>query len=159
MAHELIYYLAGARSAALNLAPGQSIRYRLPKGSPTSGWVVQPPDGRERAVEVKESQIVVEETQDQGPYMLKHAASGTIRYYVVQADPRESDLSPWTDADRDRIRQLMPSSEFNDERTAIMAGILRAPAPAELWWLFMVGVVGLLAAEVWLTRRRALAAG
>jgi hypothetical protein len=41
----------------------------------------------------------------------------------------------------------------------VAKGILRAPQPAELWWPCMAGVVALLSAEVWLTRRRALAAG
>ena len=45
LAHELVYYLAGARSAALNLSPGQPLHYRLPKdcadrrlGMQTAGW-------------------------------------------------------------------------------------------------------------------------
>jgi hypothetical protein len=159
LAHELVFYLAGARSAALNLAPGQAGRYRLPKGAPTTGWVLQPPDGPEKPVVVQDGQIGVEDTQLPGVYVLKHAASGTVRYYVVQSDPRESDLTPWTDGDRERVTKYLPTLEFNDDRAAILAGILRAPQAAELWWLFMVGVVGLLGAEVWLTRRRALAAG
>jgi hypothetical protein len=159
LAHELVYYLAGARSASLNLTPGQSLRYRLPKGVATGGWVLQPPVGSDRPVEAREGQILVEDTQEPGVYTLKHSASGAVRFYVVQSDPAESDLSPWTDADRERIRRILPAVEFNDDRTAIVAGITRAPQPAELWWLCMVGVIGLLAAEVWLTRRRALAAG
>ena len=54
---------------------------------------------------------------------------------------------------------MMPAVDFNDDRAAIVAGITRAPQPAELWWLCMLGVIALLSAEVWLTRRRALAAG
>ncbi len=159
LAHELIYYLAGARSAALNLMPGQPLHYRLPKGSAATGWVCEPPDGPERPVDVKEGQIVVEDTQEPGVYILKHAASGSNRYYVVRNDPAESDLSPWTEADCERVRQYLPGLEFNDDRSAIVSGILRAPQPAELWWLCMIGVVVLLGVEVWLTRRRALAAG
>jgi hypothetical protein len=159
LAHELVYYLAGARSAALNLTPGQPLHYRLPKGAPTTGWAFQPPDGPERPVDVKEGQIVVEDTQEPGVYTLKHGVSGSIRYYVVRTDAGESDLAPWTDPDRDRVRQYLPGLEFNDDRSAIVTGILRAPQPAELWWLCMVGVIALLGMEVWLTRRRALAAG
>jgi hypothetical protein len=159
LAHELVYYLAGARSAALNLTPGQPLHYRLPKGLPTAGWALQPPDGPERPVDVKEGQIVVEDTQEPGVYTLKHGVSGTTRYYVVRNDAGESDLSSWADADRERVRQYLPGLEFNDDRSAIVSGILRAPQPAELWWLCMVGVIVLLGMEVWLTRRRALAAG
>jgi hypothetical protein len=159
LAHELVYYLAGSRSAALNLSPGQPLHYRLPKGAPTTGWVLQSPDGPEQPVDVKEGQIVVEDTQEPGVYTLKQAVSSTVRYYVVRNDPAESDLSPWSDAHRERVRQYLPGLEFNDDRSSIVSGILRAPQPAGLWWLCMVGVIGLLAMEVWLTRRRALAAG
>jgi hypothetical protein len=158
LAHELVYYLAGARSAALNLTPGQPLRFRLPKDAPKAGWALQPPDGPERPVALTEGQIVVEDTSEPGVYTLRHAASGAVRYAVVQSDARESDLAPWTDADRERVRQYVPGLEFNDDRKAIVSGILRAPQPAELWWACMAGVVGLLAVEVWLTRRRALAA-
>jgi hypothetical protein len=159
LCHELIYYLAGARSAALNLSPGQPIRYRLPHGGPTAGWSVKPPDGRERAVTVNDGQVVFGETDEAGTYELRHAAGNAIAYYVVQPDPAESDLAPWTDADRERVRQLAPGVMFASERDAIVAGILQAPRPAELWWLCLVGVVALLTGEVLLTRRRALAAG
>jgi hypothetical protein len=159
LAHELVYYLAGARSAALNLSPGQPLRYRLPKSAPTTGWVLTPPDGPEKPVDVREGQIVVEDTAAPGVYQLKHTESGKTQYYVVQYDARESDLTPWTDADRERVKQYLPTLEFNDDRSAIIAGILRAPQPAELWWLFMAGVILLLGSEVWLTRRRAVAAG
>jgi hypothetical protein len=159
LAHELVYNLSGARSAALNLVPGQPIRYRLPKDAPTTGWVVQPLDGPERPITVVDGQIVVEDTGDPGVYVLRHAAGGLVRFYVVQQDAAESDLSPWTEGERDRVKQSVPQIEFNDDRSAVAAGVLRAPQPAELWWLCMIGVIGLLAGEVWLTRRRALAAG
>jgi hypothetical protein len=159
LAHEFVYYLAGARSTALNLTPGQPLRYRLANGMPVAGWVLQPPVGPERPVDVRENQIVVEDTQEPGVYTLKHSASGAVRYYVVQSDPGESNLSPWTDADRERVKRALPAAEFNDDRSAIVAGITRAPQPAELWWVFMLGVIALLSAEVSMTRRRALAAG
>jgi hypothetical protein len=159
LCHELIYYLAGARSAALNLSPGQPIRYRVPQDASTVGWSVTPPDGRERSVTVSDSQIVFGETGEAGTYELRHPASNAVRYYVVQSDPAESDLVPWTDADRGRVRQLVPGVVFAENRDTIVAGIMQAPRPAELWWVCLVGVVALLTAEGLLTRRRALAAG
>jgi hypothetical protein len=159
LAHELVYYLAGARSASMNLAPGTPVRYRLPKDSAITGWTVQPPDGPEQPLTPQAGQLLVEDTREPGVYTLQHAASGVVRYYVVQSDARESDLAPWADGERERMRQHWPTLEFNDDRWAVVAGIQRAPQPAELWWLCMVGVIGLLGVEVWLTRRRALAAG
>src|SRR5262249_46370396 len=108
LAHELVYYLAGARSASMNLQPGQPIRYRLPKDAPTAGWSVQPPDGPEVSLSAQAGQLVVEDTREPGVYVLHHTASSAVRYYVVQADARESDLSPWTDADREKLKQLWP---------------------------------------------------
>lgn len=158
LAHELVYYLAGARSAAQNLAPGQPLRYKLPNGVPTSGWRLQPPDGPERPIEVKENQIVFEETQEPGVYQLRHPANGIVRYFVVQSDIRESDLSPWTDAEREQLTKRIAEIQFENDRQAILSGILKAPQPAELWWVMMLGVIVLLAGELWLTRRRALGA-
>jgi hypothetical protein len=53
----------------------------------------------------------------------------------------------------------VPGIQFTDDRAEVLSGVLRAPHPAELWWVFIAGVILLLLAEVWLTRRRALAAG
>ena len=62
LAHELVYYLAGARSAEVNLTPGQPIRFR-PGDETTSGVVVvQPPDGDPKTVEVKNWPLVYEDT-------------------------------------------------------------------------------------------------
>jgi hypothetical protein len=159
LAHELVYYLAGGRSADLNVVPGQSVRYRVPKGGPMTGWVVQPPEGPERPAAVVDGQIAVGETGDAGVYVLCNSAGDLVRYFTVQPDPGESNLSASTDAERQRVRQAVPGLDFTADRAAVVADALRAPHPAELWWVCVAGVVGLLAAEVWLTRRRALAAG
>jgi hypothetical protein len=157
LAHELIYYLAAARSAALNLPPGQPIRYRLPKGAPRGDWTVQPPDGDPRPLKPADGQLVVEDTREPGNYRLVHPPTGETRYFVVQADARESDLTPCADADRERVKRLLPGLEYTDDPQAVTTGLLYAPKPTEVWWLVMFGVIGLLAVEVWMTRRRALA--
>src|SRR5262249_50999426 len=43
LAHELIYYLAGARSAEHNLQPGQPLRYHLERGESLSALSLKPP--------------------------------------------------------------------------------------------------------------------
>lgn len=159
LAHEIVYYLAGGRSAETNLAPGQVGRYRLPKGAPTVGWAVQSPDGPQRPVGVSDGEIRFVETTEPGVYTLRDPAGAVARYFVVQPDAGESDLSPWTDAERDRIRQVASAVDFASDPAGVVADVLRAPNPADLWWVVMAGVVVLLASELWLTRRRALAAG
>jgi hypothetical protein len=158
LAHELVYYLAAARSAAMNLAPGQPIRFVLPKDAASDGWAVQPPDGDPRPVQPEGGQLVFEDTREPGVYRIVHPGSGTGRYYVVQPDPRESDLTPCSDDDRARVQKYVPTLTYTDDRGAVVEGLLRSPQPTELWWLVMLGVIGLLSAEVWMTRRRALEA-
>lgn len=157
--HELVYYLAGARAAGSNLSPGQPIRHRLPADGPVTGWTLRPPHRPERPVVVTSGQIVFEDTTEPGPYVLRHAASNVDRYYVVQTDPSESDLSPCTDADLERIGRAVQGIHFVNNRDEVVAGVLQSPNPAQLWWVCLAGVVALLSAEVWLTCRRALAAG
>jgi hypothetical protein len=158
LAHELAFYLAAARSAAINLDPGQPVRYFLPKDSPKQGWIVQPPDGEAKPVTAAEGQIVFDDTREPGVYRLTHGATGITRFYVVQGNARESDLTPCSDADRERVRKMMPTLTYANDRRDVVDGLLRSPQPTELWWLVMLGVIGLLSVEVWLTRRRAQAA-
>jgi hypothetical protein len=158
LAHELVFYLAAARSTAANLSPGQPIRYALPKDSPLQGWALQPPDGEAKPVKPVDGQLVFDDTREPGVYRLTHMATGVTRYYVVQGDARESDLTPCSDADRERVRKMFPNLAYANDRRDVVDGLLRSPQPTELWWLVMLGVIGLLSVEVWLTRRRAQAA-
>ena len=94
-----------------------------PKGMPTAGWVLQPPVGASIGRCRGRIRSLSRTPTDPGVYTLKHTASGAERYYVVQSDPGESDLSPWTETDRDRVKRALPAVEFNDDRAAIVSGI------------------------------------
>jgi hypothetical protein len=102
--------------------------------------------------------VADENTREPGVYRLT-GPGGAVRYFVVQQDTRESDLAPMTDADREKLKSLLPTLEFAADRGAISAGLLHPPRDQELWWVCMVLVVVLLCVEVWMTRRRALAIG
>lgn len=158
LAHELIYYLAAARSAAMNLAPGQPIRYRLPKGTPTGGWTVQPPEREPKPLPANEGQLSFDDTREPGVYRLAHPPTGTTRYFVVQADAGESDLTPCSDDDRQRVARFLPTLVYSKDRAEVTNALLYSPQPTEFWWLVMLAVIALLGVEVWMTRRRALAA-
>src|SRR5207247_6210213 len=123
------------RSAAVNLNPGQPIRYGLPKDAPQVGWALQPPDGEAKPLTPVEGQIVFEDTREPGVYRLIQAATGVTRYYVVQGDARESDLTPCTDDDRERVRQMFPTLVYANDRRDVGDGLLRSPQPTELWCL------------------------
>ena len=56
-----------------------------------------------------------------GVYRLRHEDSGAARYYVVQSDPHESDLAPWTEPDRERVQRHWPTVQFNNDRRAVVA--------------------------------------
>jgi hypothetical protein len=154
LAHELVYYLAGARAAEHNVPPGQPLRYR-PAGDAEPGRVtVQPPDGDAQVVPVARWPLVYEGTRETGVYRL--TAEGRTVYYVVQPDHRESQLAPCGDADREAVAQHVPM-RYENESEPLAATLAQSTQEQELWGWFLVGVLVLLGAEVWWTRRMAAA--
>jgi hypothetical protein len=167
LAHELVYYLSGARSAEFNLQAGQPLRYRVAADASLQGFVLQPPVGEAKPLgtsaddpaiypaEVKYGPqgaiLHYEDTRETGVYHLQTPDDQAV-YYVVQRDARESDLTPCTDEDRAAVSRAVPV-RYQDDRAAI----LRAAAPGqhrqELWWWLLLGLVALLCGEVWMTRR------
>jgi hypothetical protein len=121
LAHELVYYLAGARPAEHNVQPGQPLHYRH------------------------------EGTRETGVYQLRTEDKRTL-YYVVQPDPRESDLTPCDGADREKVAKLVPMTYEND-RPKMTAVLTASSERQELWWWFLIGMIALLCGEVWMTRR------
>ncbi|HZT83367.1 MAG TPA: hypothetical protein VFA26_24260, partial [Gemmataceae bacterium] len=149
LAHELVYYLAGARVVEHNLLPGQPLVYQPQGDEEFSTAVLQPPHGEARRIDVKEWPLVWEDTREPGVYMLTTPGGRTV-YYVVQPDPRETeDLSLCSDEDRGKVAELIPLS-YVDDADAILGGPGKRQ---ELWWVFLLVVVGFLCAEVWMTRR------
>jgi hypothetical protein len=149
LAHELVYYLAGVRSASFNLVPGQPLIYH-PLDWETPGPVhIQPPCGEEKTVNVSQWPLIHDDTREPGVYRMT-VPSGKIVYYVVQADPRETDdLSPCSAADREQVASILPV-QYVEETSEILGG----PSPARgIWWWLMLAVIAFLCAEVWLTRR------
>src|SRR5262249_42088325 len=109
LAHELVYYLAGARSADFNLRAGQPIRYRAAVDVRLEGFSLQPPTGEKKRLSSvpgaagayqaqlvkreRESQVIYEGAREAGVYRLTTSDGQTI-HYVVPMDGRESDLPP-----------------------------------------------------------------
>lgn len=151
LAHELVYYLAGARTADFNLQPGQPIRYQPPGDEPPGVVVLRPPEGEARHLAAERWPLLYEETRDPGVYRLT-AANNRAVYYVVQPDHRESDLTPCTPEDRAKVAKLLPVRYENDLRE-MLTSLVAPDQKQELWWWLMLGVIALLFGEVWLTRR------
>jgi hypothetical protein len=157
LAHELAFYLAGSRSGDFNLPPGQPIRYRPVPDEPPGPVTVQAPDGPPRNVTADAWPLAYAETREPGVYKLTSPA-GVATYYVVHGDDRESDLTPCQEADREKVKQLLPAGTVNyaTETGQVVAELNKSNEQQELWWLLMLGVIALLCGEVWMTRRLAM---
>jgi hypothetical protein len=151
LAHELIYYLAGARSAEHNVQPGQPLFYRPAEETPPGNVILQPPEGEPKTLTSKSWPLIYEGTRETGVYRIEPGEEQTI-YYVVQPDPHESDLTACEVADREKVSKLVPMT-YEDDRTKMVADLTKTDQKQEMWWWFLLGVVGLLCGEVWLTRR------
>jgi hypothetical protein len=181
LVHELVYYLAGARSADFNLQAGQPLRYRIVADPSTSTaafepettldrWKLLPPVGEEHPLHAppakpntypaqihrqpRDSVLVYTDTRETGVYRLTTPQDQSI-YYVVQPDARESDLAPADEKERESIAEEMPFRYENDRNEIVQVWVSESHRQ-ELWWLLLAGVILLLCGELWMTRRMAL---
>ncbi|MBY0527758.1 MAG: VWA domain-containing protein [Gemmataceae bacterium] len=153
LAHELVYYLAGARSARHNLQPGQVLRYQPTVEHAPGPLVLQPPQGEAKKLTAEQWPFDYRETRETGVYRLE--SDGRTSYYVVQPDARESSLVSCTQEDRDKVSKLVPM-RYENERSELALALVQSTQRQELWLWFLIGVIGLLCVEVFLTRRIAL---
>jgi hypothetical protein len=169
LAHELVYYLAGARSGEFNIEPGQPLRYRLDPTASLEGFSLQTPlsepkplstDLADRAalpaqIDRQHQSAILrhDATREPGVYRLKTPA-GAVWYYVVrQRQAEESDLSPATTEDREKVARIMQGMKYQNDRTLLASQWVSESQRQEVWWLLLLGLVGLLCTEVWMTRR------
>jgi hypothetical protein len=169
LAHELVYHLAGARSAEHNLRPGQPIRYRVESvDADVSAFTLQPPGGEPRplgtqpgdkdtypvqlARQERSVVLVYDGARETGVYRLKTPENAAV-YYVVPADARESDLTPCSEEDRRRVAAVVPTLRYESDRGAIIGADDDPERRTDLWQFLLVGLIALLCAEVWMTRR------
>jgi hypothetical protein len=180
LAHEIVNYLAGVRggeygvrSPEYNLRPGQPLRFRL-EGESWNALTLQRPEeeplpmvfdgptqgayaprlGKHRAqlLQTPSSTLVTYSgTESVGIYRLRSEEKKTY-YYTGQADMEESDLTPCTADDWKKVQDLLPMTYLTDHdaKNSPLAAELHTE---ELWWWLMLGVIGLLCAELWMTRR------
>jgi von Willebrand factor type A domain/Aerotolerance regulator N-terminal len=175
LAHELIYYLAGARASEFNLQAGQPIRLRLDTEGPLEGYFLTPPSGETKPLstasadpatypaqlvrQARGSLLICENTRETGIYRVQTPDGDTV-YYVVQPDGQESDLTPCSDEDREHVAKVFnpldlarAPLQYETERALILSAPQSSDVKQEVWWCFLLGLVGLLCAEVWMTRR------
>jgi hypothetical protein len=150
LAHELIYYLAGARGAERNLDATQPIVFSPHPYEPPGPVVVVGPDGRSRSVAVSGWPAVIDAPHDPGTYRLMTPTGRTL-HIAVRPDPRESVLTPCLDEDRQKVAKAVGRLAYIDSVSEITDDV-HDSAGREIWWLLMMAVVGLLVLEVWYTR-------
>jgi hypothetical protein len=152
LAHELMYYLSGARGADRNVDPAQPIVFTPNPYEPPGPLAVLGPDGRSRAVPAAGWPAAIDGPHDPGAYRLTTPA-GRTHYFAVRPDPREAVLTPCSEDDRRRVAEAVGRLSYVASADEITDDPGDGPARRELWWVLMLVVMGLLGLEVWYTRR------
>jgi hypothetical protein len=148
-----MYYLAASRFADVNLEPGQEIYFRPGEGEPPGGVTLRSPTGEQQRFEVAGWPFVFGNTRETGVYKLS-TDSGRSQYYVVQPDHRESVLTACSEDDRRVVASLFSEGRFlyENDRARILGAIRQNNNDPNLWWLFLLMLIGLLCAEIAFTR-------
>ena len=71
LAHELVYYLAGARATDFNVRPGQPLRYRPARDETPAPITVTPPEGEAKTLPESPWPPSFDETRETGVYTMK----------------------------------------------------------------------------------------
>jgi hypothetical protein len=169
LVHEMVYYLAGARSAEYNLEPGQPLRYRLDAAASLEGYTLQTPGGETRPLSTNPAEpntfLAQVDRQPQGAllrhdglretgvYRLKTPEKDTVYYAVRPRRAEESDLTPATEEDRKEVDRRLPGMKYQNDRGELAASWVSEGHRQELWSWLLLGLVVLLCGEVWMTRR------
>jgi hypothetical protein len=156
LVHELVYYLAGARSSEVNLTPGEPIRFRPSDESAAGVVLLQPPDGEAKTINVKSWPFVYEDTREPGVYTIT-TSGNRVQYFVVQPDSRESELGGCTQEDRNKVAAFVPNLAYAENAEEVTDALTKGSATKELWLIAVIGVIVLLLSEIWLTRRMVMA--
>ncbi|MSQ93381.1 MAG: VWA domain-containing protein [Gemmataceae bacterium] len=156
LVNELVYYLAGAKQTASTLRDGAPIRLPDP-GVGISRLTLHSPEAAAKIFDVKNWPWTYPNTGAVGLYQAREA-KGRAWSFVVPPDLRESNLTRCTDLDWRKVRDRLPVV-WNDDGPAAPSIGSSDSRREELWWLLLLGVLGLLCSEVWMTRRMALARG
>jgi hypothetical protein len=170
LAHELVYYLAGARGAEHNLQPGQPLRYRADSQDNLDALTLQTPLGGSKPLRFEiptepnaypaqlmrhplGAFVVYEGTRETGVYRV--SAGEQTTYFTVQPDPRESDLTPSGEADRVAVSDAVKKQvtlQYENDTAAMLTAMTHTTQKIEVWWILLAGVIVLLCGEVLMTR-------
>lgn len=156
LTHEIVNHLASPHGGDANLESRQPIVFRPRDGERPGPVTVQPPEGPPRRIPVTEWPFTFDDTGDTGVYKLT-TDTGKVQYFVVQPDAGESQLRPLTDEDIASLRRLLPTWEMARMPSDLLDASDETDQQLEFWWLVWLLVIVVLAGEVWMTRRIAVA--
>ncbi len=152
LAHELMYYLAGTRTAERNLNPNQPIVFTPRPAEPVGPLTVVSPDGRSRTLNPASWPVVIDGTGEPGAYKLTTPGGRTV-YFAVRNDSREAVLTPTSEDDKKKVAELVGGMEYVDDVKEILDHDGGQPVAADLWWILLLLVLAFLALEVVYTRK------
>jgi len=172
LAHELVYHLAGARSAEHNLAPGRPLRFEA--DGEAGQYTLTTPGGEARRLSTRPGEagtllvqrvegpggaaFVYEGARESGVYTLRTPAGAAV-HYVIPPEAREGDLSPLTKEMRARVDRLAGVRFAGPDDEALLDGFDDGVRRQDLWLYLLLGLTGLLCLEVWMTRRLVMSRG
>jgi hypothetical protein len=145
LAYELVASLAGWHE--VNLQPGQPLVYEPLDDEDGEQAELRTPTGRQVTLTRRDGVFSSSDTRYSGVYVLTTPRHRPV-YFVVQPEPRTPDPTPATATEQQAVADTIGNLRYETEVGPILAGPDR-----DIWWLFLLGVIVLLCAEVRLTRR------
>src|SRR5204862_467212 len=142
-AEQHVFLARGARGEADSVFELEAERYRSCRGD-RAGGCAQPrcdPARRARAISRRWRRRA---------RLGRRTGNRNVALTLKAVDSRESNLTRCTDDYWNMIHARLQASS---------SSIADDASSKDLWWLILVGVIGLLCSEVWMTRRMALTRG
>ena len=62
-------------------------------------------------------------------------------------------MTPAGDEDKQRVARIFPNLKYQNDRGELAEAWVSESHRQEVWWWLLLGLVGLLCGEVWMTRR------
>lgn len=159
MLHEWLWYLCEAATPERNLHPGDTAVARFPAGRAVDEATVTTPDGQTLPAQAMAAdgatRVAFADTLTPGGYRIAVTfEDGTAASvpFVVMRDAEESDLEP-LGPERTQLLAEVSGLRFEADGLAEAQSANQAPQTQPIWWHLLVGLLGVMAAELVLAWR------
>lgn len=96
--------------------------------------------------------LVIDRAKESGVYTLQVPGKGAV-YYVVPPSVHEASLEPLNDGDRTKVSRLTGIRFTTGDAEDGLSVRVNETQRQDVWSWMLLGFVGLLCVEVWMTRR------